>query len=67
MICPECKGILKNLKTLERIEGGKGPGNRDKKVLATYAILHCGFCKGLYYRNGERKEIKPLEAEDGEA
>lgn len=64
MICPECKGILKNLRNVERIESQKGPGNKDKKVLAVYSLLNCGHCKQLYYRNGEKRDIILLE-EDG--
>lgn len=63
MICPECKGLLKNLRNIERIEGKKGPENKDKKVLALYSILICGHCRQLYYRNGERKDIIFLEEE----
>jgi hypothetical protein len=67
MICPECKGILKNLRTLERIEGKKGPDNKDKKVLAVYSLLNCGYCRTLYYRNGERKDVILLEEDGSEA
>lgn len=63
MICPECKGLLKNLRNIERIEGKKGPENKEKKVLAVYSILVCGHCRRLYYRNGERKDILLLEEE----
>lgn len=66
MICPDCKGIMKNLRNIERIEGKKGPENKDKKVLAVYSILHCGYCKGLFYRSGERKDIRALEDESAE-
>ena len=67
MICPECKGILKNLRNVERIEAVKGPGNQGKKVLAMYSLLTCGYCKTLYYRNGEKKDIIPLEEDGAEA
>lgn len=63
MICPECKGIMKNLKNLERIEGKKGPENKEKKMLAVYSLLVCGHCRQLYYRAGERRDIILLEDE----
>jgi hypothetical protein len=67
MICPECKGILKNLRNIEKIEGVTGAGNKGKKVLVVYSLLHCSYCKGIFYRNGTRIDIRPLEEEGGEA